>query len=173
MSKQQIIIFILVGVMGFSALGTTAYLIIDQANKDDSTTENQQNSEDTTVNSDLEVPEAYIPEGDVTKLVIEDLKEGDGAEVKAGDIVTLHYHGTLAKDGTVFDSSFERGTPITFGLDNLIPGWQEGIPGMKVGGRRRLVIPSELGYGEVGSPPAIGPNADLVFEIELFDTKSE
>ncbi len=108
---------------------------------------------------------AYIPKGDVTKLVVTDLKKGTGAVVKKGDIITAHYQGTLV-DGIIFDSSYDRGEPATFALDQVIQGWQEGIPGMKVGGKRRLVIPASMAYGESGTN-GIPPNSALVFEIEL------
>ncbi len=103
--------------------------------------------------------------GDDDGLKIEDLEVGAGAEVQPGDTVTVHYTGTL-EDGTEFDSSV-GGDPLTRPLGDLIPGWQEGIPGMKVGGKRQLTIPSELGYGAAGFPPSIPPNATLIFEIEL------
>ena len=93
---------------------------------------------------------------------------GTGAEVKPGDTVTAQYTGALAKNGVVFDSSISRGQPATFPLSGVIQGWQEGVPGMKVGGKRRLIIPASLGYGEAGSPPKIGPNEPLVFDIELI-----
>lgn len=98
--------------------------------------------------------------------------EGDGAEVQSGDVVTIHYTGALASNGEIFDSSVARGEPATFPLNDLIPGWQQGIPGMKVGETRRLYIPSALGYGEAGGGESIPPNADLIFDIELFDTAS-
>jgi FKBP-type peptidyl-prolyl cis-trans isomerase len=100
-------------------------------------------------------------------LIIEDLKIGTGLEAKAHDTVTIHYRGTLPS-GEEFDSSYKTGQPATFPLDRLIKGWQEGIPGMKIGGKRRLTVPPELGYGKRGSPPVIPPDATLVFEIELF-----
>ncbi|MEM9167883.1 MAG: FKBP-type peptidyl-prolyl cis-trans isomerase [Planctomycetota bacterium] len=98
---------------------------------------------------------------------INDLTVGEGTECPAGATVKVHYRGTLM-DGTEFDSSYARGEPIEFPLNNLIQGWQEGIPGMKVGGKRELVIPWSKAYGERGSPPAIPPRADLKFEIELL-----
>ena len=99
-----------------------------------------------------------------------DAKVGSGPEVKPGGEVTIHYTGWTT-DGKVFDSSKQRGQPITFPLTRLIQGWQEGVPGMKPGGVRRLVIPYQLGYGERGSPPAIPPRATLVFEIELISSR--
>ena len=103
----------------------------------------------------------------ITEIIIEDLTVGDGEECPAGATVNVHYTGTLM-DGTTFDSSHDRGEPITFPLANLIQGWQEGIPGMKVGGKRKLTIPYAKAYGDRGSPPVIPPKADLIFEIDLL-----
>ncbi|MFN9992984.1 MAG: FKBP-type peptidyl-prolyl cis-trans isomerase, partial [Phycisphaerales bacterium] len=83
-------------------------------------------------------------------LIIEDIKIGDGYQVEPGGAVVAHYHGTLKADGKVFDSSFQRGEPVAFPLSGVIAGWQKGVPGMKVGGVRRLTIPAALGYGERG-----------------------
>ncbi len=99
-----------------------------------------------------------------------DVTAGQGPEVKPGATVTIHYTGWLT-DGTAFDSSKTRGQPITFPLGRLIQGWQEGVPGMRPGGVRRLLIPYQLGYGERGSPPDIPPKAALVFEIEMISAK--
>ena len=117
-----------------------------------------------------------VPDGPVVKkteledgLLAEDLKIGDGYEVKPGGAVVAHYHGTLKDGGKVFDSSFQRGTPVPFSLSGVIVGWQKGVPGMKVGGIRRLTIPSKLAYGERGYAGTIPPNADLVFIIQVVD----
>ena len=106
----------------------------------------------------------------VTKsgLQIETIKEGTGASPTGSDTVKVHYTGRLI-DGTVFDSSVERGQPISFPLNGVIPGWTEGLQLMKVGGKAKLVIPPGLGYGAAGAPPSIPPNATLVFEVELLD----
>lgn len=104
------------------------------------------------------------------ELQIETLKQGTGAESQNGDVVALHYTGTL-EDGTKFDSSLDRGTPFSFtlGSGQVIAGWDMGVLGMKVGEKRKLIIPSELGYGEKGTPGGpIPPNATLIFEIELL-----
>lgn len=103
----------------------------------------------------------------IKDIVIEDLTVGGGRECPRGATVEVHYVGTLM-DGTKFDSSYDRDESIVFPLANLIQGWQEGIPGMKVGGKRKLTIPYAKAYGERGIPGAIPPKSDLVFEIELL-----
>jgi FKBP-type peptidyl-prolyl cis-trans isomerase FkpA len=107
--------------------------------------------------------------GKVTELVSEDLVVGEGDEPKTGDTVSVHYTGTLT-DGTKFDSSVDRGDPFSFslGAGGVIQGWDEGVVGMRVGGKRKLTIPSDMAYGEQGRPPVIPPNATLIFEIELL-----
>lgn len=111
-------------------------------------------------------PAAATPRAELEKI---DLVAGTGAEARKGSAVSVHYVGTL-KDGTVFDSSRERGQPFSFmiGQGKVIRGWEMGVVGMKAGGKRKLVVPPHLGYGEDGQPPKIPPNATLVFEIELL-----
>ncbi len=101
---------------------------------------------------------------------IEDLVVGTGTQCKPHQTVKVFYTGTLKSNGKKFDSNV-GGAPIEFPLDNLIAGWQEGIPGMKVGGKRKLTIPYKLGYGERGAGADIPPRADLIFEIELLGVK--
>lgn len=102
-------------------------------------------------------------------LMYEDLQEGTGAAAKAGDSVSVHYTGWLT-DGTKFDSSHDRKSPFSFklGAGRVIKGWDEGVAGMKVGGKRKLTIPSELGYGARGAGGVIPPNAELIFEVDLL-----
>jgi len=105
-------------------------------------------------------------------LKIKDEVVGSGAEAKSGDTVTVNYLGTL-ENGTKFDSSYDRNQPFTtqIGVGQVIKGWDEGIVGMKVGGKRKLIIPASLGYGEQGAGNSIPPNSTLVFEVELLGVK--
>jgi peptidylprolyl isomerase len=115
-------------------------------------------------------PAIQIPTGPApTQLVKKDLKAGSGAEAAQGDKVSVQYVGVLYDNGTQFDSSFDRGQPFSFQLGGgqVIPGWDQGVAGMKVGGRRELIIPPDLAYGAQGQPPTIPPNATLVFVIDL------
>jgi FKBP-type peptidyl-prolyl cis-trans isomerase FkpA len=103
-------------------------------------------------------------------LQYQDIVVGTGAEAQPGSTVSVHYTGWLT-DGTKFDSSVDRNKPIVFplGVGRVIRGWDEGVSGMKVGGKRRLTIPADLAYGEQGSAPVIPPNAVLIFDVELLD----
>ena len=101
-------------------------------------------------------------------MIFSTLKAGSGEAPKATDRVKVHYHGTLT-DGSVFDSSVQRGQPATFELNKVIPCWTEGVQLMRVGGKSRLVCPADLAYGDRGAPPRIKPGATLVFEVELLE----
>lgn len=109
---------------------------------------------------------------DVAELKIEDTVEGTGSAVKSGDTVVINYTGTLL-DGTKFDSSYDRNQPFEtqIGVGQVIEGWDKGVVGMKVGGKRKLTIPSSMGYGSRGAGSVIPPNAGLIFEVELMGIK--
>jgi peptidylprolyl isomerase len=109
----------------------------------------------------------FVPIQNVLQLQILDLVEGTGNVVPAGATITAHYTGALAATGVIFQSSHDFGNAITFPLSQVIPGWTQGVPGMKVGGTRRLVIPAHQAYGANSPSPNIPANSDLVFDIEL------
>ena len=116
-------------------------------------------------------PVVTVPTGAApTQLVTKDLVTGTGQTAKAGDTVTVNYVGVLYKTGKEFDSSWSRNQPFTTALTtgSVIPGWVQGIPGMKVGGRRELIIPASLAYGKTGSGTTIPPNSPLVFVVDLL-----
>ena len=149
--------------LGFAGCGDD-----DDESTGSSTTETQQTADvDTTKKPKVEVPEGQPPAG----LKIEDLKVGDGATAQTGDSATVQYVGVSYSTGEQFDASWDSGQPFTFtlGAGDVIPGWDQGVAGMKVGGRRELTIPPELGYGEQGQPPVIAPNETLIFVIDLVD----
>ena len=120
-----------------------------------------------TTKPEIDFPGAEAP----TELMIEDISEGDGAEAAAGDTISAHYVGVAHSTGEEFDASWNRGAPLDFrlGVGQVIRGWDEGIVGMKVGGRRRLVIPPHLAYGDRGAGGAIKPGETLIFVVDLVD----
>jgi peptidylprolyl isomerase len=116
-------------------------------------------------------PKVAKPKGKPPKkLVVRDVREGTGPAAQPGQLVQVQYVGVGFENGEQFDASWDRGEPFVFqlGAGQVIPGWDQGIAGMKVGGRRKLVIPPELAYGAQGSPPSIGPNETLVFVVDLL-----
>jgi peptidylprolyl isomerase len=116
-------------------------------------------------------PKVTVPSGPAPKKLEErEIVEGAGAEAKAGDEVTVQYVGVGYDSKKEFDSSWSRSEPFTFtlGAGEVIPGWDQGVAGMKVGGRRELTIPANLAYGPTGSPPVIGPNETLIFVVDLL-----
>ena len=119
----------------------------------------------------MERPVVEKPEGDIPfELGIDDLVEGDGAEAVAGSKVTVHYVGVAFRSGEEFDASWNRGQAFDFslGAGQVIAGWDKGVAGMKVGGRRKLVIPPHLGYGNRGAGPRIKPGETLIFVVDLL-----
>ena len=162
-------VLVVCAALGFAACGDDD----DDDGAGSSTTETQQSAQapdadvDTTKKPKVEVPEGAPPAG----LQIEDIKEGDGDTAATGDNVTVQYVGVNYSNGKQFDASWDRGEPFTFalGAGQVIPGWDQGVAGMKVGGRRQLIIPPELAYGEQGRPPVIAPNETLIFVVDLRD----
>ncbi len=120
-----------------------------------------------------EKPHVYVPAGEVppAELVIEDIEVGGGAEAKSGSTCSMHYVGVSWRTRKQFDASWDRGDAFSFGLGEgqVIKGWDEGVAGMKVGGRRRLVIPPAMAYGKRGAGGVIGPDETLVFVVDLLD----
>ena len=158
-------IFIPVAVVAV-LVGVGVYLLSSK------TTDNQ--SLATTVEEDIIESSEEVVAGEpiapsMEELKIEDIKVGTGAEAVSGKKITVNYSGTLT-DGTKFDSSYDRGEPFSFnlGAGEVIQGWDKGFAGMKIGGKRKLTIPSELGYGAQGAGGVIPPNATLIFEVELL-----
>lgn len=157
---------VVLGLAGLLVVGGLVFLSIKKdTNKDDSKVaglSSQENQEQLAAEEQQKMQEA------LAKLKIETLREGSGEGAKNDDLVTVNYLGTL-EDGTKFDSSYDRGEPFVFYLSagQVIKGWDLGVLGMKIGEKRKLTIPSELGYGQAGIGP-IPPNATLIFEVELL-----
>ena len=163
--------------MIFALCAALALTIAGCGGSDDSSSSTQSSSEATTTKQSggdsnlnakpkITVPDAAAPK----KLEQKEIVEGDGAEAKAGDEVTVQYVGVGYDSKKEFDSSWSRNEPLTFtlGAGEVIPGWDQGVAGMKVGGRRELTIPANLAYGPAGSPPAIGQNETLIFVVDLL-----
>jgi len=146
-----------------------AVVLIARSGGDDGGSGTGPISTDTSTKPTIEAPSGPPP----TELVSTDIVEGDGATAEAGDEVKVEYVGVDYSTGKQFDASWDNGQPFSFQLggSQVIPGWDQGVAGMKVGGRRELIIPPDLAYGAQGSPPAIGPDATLIFVIDLLDVK--
>jgi peptidylprolyl isomerase len=168
--EKNILLIILI-IVAVIAIAGFYFLLQNSQNKNNENEEQEinsnENSEKQEVNSEEENKEEVKNENQ--KLEIEVLKEGTGEEAKNNNKVTVHYTGTL-ENGTKFDSSLDRGEPFVFtlGVGQVIKGWDQGVLGMKVGEKRKLTIPSELGYGSRGAG-SIPPNATLIFEVELLE----
>ncbi len=169
---QRVAAFALAGVFFASSVALTGFVIYQIKSENDKTS--QKLPDQTPVNNGgaklegTKLAEFTPLTAATAELQKIDLVEGTGETVAAGASVTVHYTGALASTGVVFESSKDAGRTASFPLSGVIKGWQEGVPGMKVGGKRRLIIPAALAYGEAGSPPKIPANTDLVFDIELI-----
>ncbi|MEK7626071.1 MAG: FKBP-type peptidyl-prolyl cis-trans isomerase [Patescibacteria group bacterium] len=181
--STRIFILVIVVVFAVSSLAFSGYVIWEIATGGDkkSATDNLPAEVQQKLNEQKAAQEAgenklqgtqladFTPVAKVEKLEVIDTQPGTGAEVKAGGKVTAHYTGAIASTGKIFQSSKDSGQPFTASLDGVIKGWQEGIPGMKAGGKRRIIIPASLAYGEQSPSADIPANSDLVFDIELID----
>jgi len=168
--RDQIVIGIIVAGFVLSSFGGIALIIWGMMQSDDKAAGTSSLTEANTNDKQLQgnPMDNFEPVAKIETLKAVDLQPGTGTEVKAGDTVTVDYTGAVAATGKVFQSSLDSGEPITFALDGVIAGWSQGLPGMKVGGKRRLLIPASLAYA--GSPPdgsGIPVDADLVFDITL------
>ena len=163
-SKKSKIILILI-----SSAALVGIIIFALQQRQSGTETITEQPEATTTNSGGSAPSLITPPGEGTEMKIEELQVGTGTEAVAGKTVTVHYTGWLT-DGKKFDSSLDRGDPFKFklGAGQVIQGWDKGVAGMKVGGKRKLIIPPQMGYGERGAGGTIPPNATLVFEVELL-----
>jgi FKBP-type peptidyl-prolyl cis-trans isomerase len=162
---QRIISLALALIFFVSTVAIAAFYVLTNSGQQDVEISNQiENGGETLAGTSLS---GFEPVAQVTELQKIDLVEGSGTEAKEGDTITVNYTGALASDGTIFESSLDTGQPITFSLSGVIEGWQQGIPGMKEGGTRRLIIPASLAYGdqETANIPA---NSALVFDVELI-----
>jgi peptidylprolyl isomerase len=149
-------------VFALVAAGIVGAILIGRAGGGDSS------STETETKPTVEVPDGPPPK----ELVKRDLVEGTGAEAKSGDEITVEYVGVGFESGEEFDASWGREPfPLTLGAGEVIAGWDQGIEGMKVGGRRELIIPPDLAYGPEGQPPSIGPNETLIFVVDLLSVK--
>jgi len=165
-------------VAGCGSSGSSSTITVGNENKADNALLKSASATSTTAKTPTsgplsKAPAVTPPSGAApSKLVSKDLIVGTGPEAKAGQSVTVNYVGVLFHGGKQFDASWKRNEPFTFtlGQGQVIKGWDQGVPGMKVGGRRELVIPASLAYGAKGSPPAIPANAPLVFVIDLLGT---
>lgn len=158
---------VLIGAAALLAIVVAVVLIARSGGGDDG--DAGEVSDDLASKPTIEVPTGSAP----TELVSEDIVTGDGATAEQGDTVEVQYVGVDYETGEEFDTSWGGGEPFSFqlGSGQVIPGWDQGVEGMKVGGRRELIVPPDLAYGAQGSPPTIGPNATLVFVIDLLDVK--
>ncbi len=171
-NPQRVMIWVIIVIFFLTSFATTAFVVLDLVqNKDKKNTTSQQQTADIQKQLQDQLKQQQTkPDAKGAKVESTDNVAGTGAEAVAGKKVKVHYTGTLKSDGSKFDSSVDRGEPFEFNLGGgqVIKGWDEGVVGMKVGGKRKLVIPAALAYGEQSPSPKIPANSDLVFEIELL-----
>lgn len=165
--KTRVFMGFLAGLFLLTSSALTIAVILQSTQGDSNTQDKsaQQTPKDTLQGTKLS---GFTPGTPIPKLKTEDIKKGTGATVKPGDTVTADYTGAVAKTGVIFQSSKDSGQPVSFSLKQVIAGWSQGVPGMKVGGTRRLFIPASLAYGPKPPPGSgIPANADLVFDVTV------
>ncbi len=173
--RDRVFVLVMAAAFLFTTIGTSVALIwsmINESKNKDTTAQQTQNAQSTQTNNPNALKgkpmQDFTPVTSVDQLQATDLKAGDGEEVKAGANVTVDYTGAIASTGKVFESSLDSGKKATFGLDQVIEGWKTGLVGMKVGGKRRLLIPAAQAYGAQSPSADIPANSDLVFDITLY-----
>lgn len=164
--RQRIAALILAALFLVTSVAFTGLVLWEMNQEDNAVNDAQPLNEEGLAGTQLQ---NYTPVENVTELEKIDLVEGTGKEVPEGATITANYTGAVAATGVIFESSLDAGQPVTFGLDQVIEGWAKGVPGMKVGGTRRLIIPAEMAYGAQSPSPDIPPNSALVFDIELVN----
>lgn len=171
MAKKSHRAFALIAAILFllTSVGFTG-MVIWQMSQEDNAVNSTQNTDkqDGLAGTQLE---GFTPVAEVAELQKIDLVEGTGAVAPEGATITANYTGAVAATGKIFESSYDSGQAVTFNLSEVIPGWTQGVPGMKVGGKRRLIIPASLAYGAQSPSPDIPANSALVFDIELIAVK--
>lgn len=186
--RDRIVAWVGVIVAGLSAIALSGAVIIQQVIDNHNASQSQYSSQtatasqgasqtcaDTATEQTVPAPAVYTPSGTVTSLQSSDLTVGTGAATKSGDCVVVKYYGTLASNGKEFDEDFSStaGLAFTLGAGQVIPGWDQGLVGMKVGGTRQLVIPASLAYGNQSPSPSIPANASLVFVVKLLRIQNQ
>lgn len=164
---QRVFILAIVVIFFLTSFATTAFVILQMVQDKGKSSSSQQATD---IQKQVEALQKQQSKQGGDKVQSTDITVGTGAEAVSGKKVTVNYTGTLKSDGSKFDSSYDRNAPFSFNLGGgqVIKGWDQGVVGMKVGGKRKLIIPAALAYGEQSPSPKIPANSDLVFEIELL-----
>jgi FKBP-type peptidyl-prolyl cis-trans isomerase len=167
-TRDRVIALVIAIAFFATSVATSVFFIIDlyKGNKEAKNVNQTRGANDQKQKLEGTKLAGFEPVAEVSELQVIDLEVGTGAEVRPGDTVTVDYTGALAANGTIFQSSLDYGQPVTFGLNEVIKGWTDGLPGMKVGGKRRLIIPADMAYGSQ-SRPGIPANSALVFDVTL------
>lgn len=173
--RDRVLILVIVAAFLFTTVGVSAALvwqIVKEGKQNGETAQPASGNQPANKLKGTHMQD-FTPVAKIDELQVVDLAPGTGDEVKPGDTLTVDYTGAVAATGNVFESSLDSGQPATFSLDGVIAGWQEGLLGMKVGGKRRLLIPADKAYGANSPSPDIPANADLVFDVTLHNVQKK